>query len=41
MPRLSRDIIEHRLPIKPGFRPFKQKQTKACAGGLQQASGVH
>jgi hypothetical protein len=25
MPRLSREIVEHRLPIKSGFRPFKQK----------------
>jgi hypothetical protein len=24
MPGLSRDLVEHRLPIKPGFRPFKQ-----------------
>jgi hypothetical protein len=25
MPVLSREIVEHRLPIKSGFRPFKQK----------------
>jgi hypothetical protein len=25
MPGLSREIIEHQLPIKSGFRPFKQK----------------
>jgi hypothetical protein len=25
MSRLSREIVEHRLPIKFGFRPFKQK----------------
>jgi hypothetical protein len=25
MSRLSREIVEHRLPIKSGFRPFKQK----------------
>jgi hypothetical protein len=25
MPGLSREIVEHRLPIKYGFRPFKQK----------------
>jgi hypothetical protein len=25
MPRLSREIVEHRLPIKFGFTPFKQK----------------
>jgi hypothetical protein len=24
MPRLSRELIEHRLPIKAGFRPYKQ-----------------
>jgi hypothetical protein len=22
MPRLDRSIVEHRLPLKPGFRPF-------------------
>ena len=25
MPGLSRDKVEHRLPIKSGFRPFKQR----------------
>jgi hypothetical protein len=25
MPGLSHEIVEHRLPIKSGFRPFKQK----------------
>ena len=24
MPCLDRSIVEHRLPIKPGYRPFKQ-----------------
>ena len=24
MPGLDKSIVEHRLPIKPGFRPFKQ-----------------
>ena len=24
MPGLSREVVEHRLPIKSGFRPFKQ-----------------
>jgi hypothetical protein len=24
MPGLDRSIVEHRLPIKPGFRPYKQ-----------------
>ena len=23
MPGLDRSIVEHRLPIKPGYRPFK------------------
>jgi hypothetical protein len=23
MPGLDRSIVEHRLPIKPGFRPYK------------------
>jgi hypothetical protein len=25
MPRLDRSIVEHRLPLKPGFRPFQQR----------------
>ena len=24
MPDLSRDLVEHRLPMKAGFRPYKQ-----------------
>ena len=24
MPGLDRSIVEHRLPIKPGFHPYKQ-----------------
>ena len=24
MPSLDRSTVEHRLPIKPGYRPFKQ-----------------
>jgi hypothetical protein len=24
MPGLSRELVEHRLPIKTGFRPYKQ-----------------
>ena len=24
MPGLNRKFVEHRLPIKPGYRPFKQ-----------------
>jgi hypothetical protein len=30
MPGLSREIVEHRLPIKSGFRPFKQKARTFC-----------
>jgi hypothetical protein len=28
MPGLDRSIVEHRLPIKPGFRPYKQPPQK-------------
>jgi hypothetical protein len=28
MPGLDRSIVEHRLPIKPGFRPYKQSPEK-------------
>jgi hypothetical protein len=28
MPGLDRYIVEHRLPIKPGFRPYKQPLRK-------------
>jgi ribonuclease HI len=28
MPGLSRDLVEHRLPIKAGFRPYKQPARK-------------
>jgi hypothetical protein len=28
MPSLDRSIVEHRLPIKPGFRPYKQPPRK-------------
>jgi hypothetical protein len=24
MPRLGRELIEHQLPIKDGFRPYKE-----------------
>jgi hypothetical protein len=30
MPGLSREIVEHRLPIKYGFRPFKQRARTFC-----------
>ena len=28
MPGLSRELVEHRLPIKAGFRPYKQPARK-------------
>jgi hypothetical protein len=28
MPGLDRSIVEHRLPIKPSFRPYKQPPRK-------------
>jgi hypothetical protein len=28
MPVLDRSIVEHQLPIKPGFRPYKQPPRK-------------
>jgi hypothetical protein len=28
MPSLDRSIVEHRLPIKPGFKPYKQPPRK-------------
>jgi hypothetical protein len=28
MPGLDRSIVEHRLPIKPGFKPYKQPPQK-------------
>ena len=28
MPGLSRSIVEHRLPLKPGYRPYKQGARK-------------
>jgi hypothetical protein len=28
MPGLDRSIVEHRLPIKPGFKPYKQSPRK-------------
>jgi hypothetical protein len=30
MPGLDRSIVEHRLPIKPGFKPYKQPPRKIC-----------
>jgi hypothetical protein len=29
MPRLDRSIVEHRLPIKPGYKPYKQPSRKS------------
>jgi hypothetical protein len=28
MPGLDRSIVEHRLPIKPGYKPYKQPPQK-------------
>jgi hypothetical protein len=28
MPGIDRSIVEHRLPIKPSFRPYKQPTRK-------------
>jgi hypothetical protein len=28
MPRLDRSIVEHRFPIKPSFKPYKQPPRK-------------
>ena len=33
MPGLDRSIVEHRLPIKPGFRPYKQPPRKIYKEG--------
>jgi hypothetical protein len=30
MPGLSRELVEHWLPIKPGFRPFAQRLRPFC-----------
>lgn len=30
MSGLSPELVEHRLPIKPGFRPFKQRARQFC-----------
>jgi hypothetical protein len=30
MPGLSQEIVEHRLPIKSSFRPFKQRARTFC-----------
>jgi hypothetical protein len=36
MPGLDRGIIEHRLPLKPGFRPFQQRARKMKAEVLEE-----
>jgi hypothetical protein len=28
MPGLDRSVVEHRLPIKPGYKPYKQPPRK-------------
>jgi hypothetical protein len=34
MPRLDRNIVEHRLPLKSGFRPFQQRARQMKADVL-------
>jgi hypothetical protein len=36
MPRLDRSIVEHRLPLKPGFRPFQQRAWQMKAEVLEE-----
>jgi hypothetical protein len=36
MPGLDRSIVEHRLPLKPGFRPFQQRAWKMNAEVLEE-----
>jgi hypothetical protein len=36
MPRLDRIIVEHRLPLKPGFRPFQQRARQMEAEILEE-----
>ena len=36
MPGLSRDLVEHRLPIKAGFRPYKASSSVANNGTVAQ-----
>ena len=36
MPGLDRSIVEHRLPLKKGFRPFQQRARQMKAGVLEE-----
>jgi hypothetical protein len=36
MPGLDRCIVEHRLPLKPGFRPFLQRARQMKADVLEE-----
>jgi hypothetical protein len=36
MPGLDRSIVEHRLPLKPGFRPFQQQARQMKAEILEE-----
>jgi hypothetical protein len=36
MPELDRSIVEHRLPLKPGFRPFQQRAWQMKAEVLEE-----
>jgi hypothetical protein len=36
MPGLDRNIVEHRLPLKPGFRPFQQRVRQMKAEVLEE-----
>jgi hypothetical protein len=36
MPGLDRSIVEHRLPLKPGFRPFQQRARQMKAEILEE-----
>jgi hypothetical protein len=36
MPGLDRSIVEHRLPLKKGFRPFQQRARQIKAEVLEE-----
>jgi hypothetical protein len=36
MPGLDRSIVEHRLPLKKGFRPFQQQAQQMKAEVLEE-----
>jgi hypothetical protein len=38
MPGLDRSIVEHRLPLKPGFRPFQQRAWQMKAKVLEEVN---